>query len=696
MAYGGLAGLAAFGFVSAQGLYPPVEGGINVEDITAFYQNRTGDRDGGVSFHPAGSSKGFVCKYPFLDPAEWEGCNTISSRHCWLRQKKARSDGKRLGFDIRTDYEKAAPVGVTRRYTLDVVENIISPDGVPKETLLFNGQYPGPKIEACWGDEISVTVTNFLSDMGTQIHWHGIRQLFTNDMDGVAVVQCPIARGGSFTYTFRATQYGTAWYHSHYSLQYAEGLEAPLVIYGPSSANYDISVHEPLLMTDWVHNSAFDEYENEKDPIVRGAIADNILLNGKGRISSVNTASTTARDIRTYSVTRFAPGKRHRLRVINGAAGTAFVFSIDGHKLTVIANDFVAVEPYVTDSLIVNIGQRYDIIVQGLDNPIVSGNYWIRTQPADGCNRFRTGTFNSQASPPVMPFDVRTGVIHYETDTSVNNVLPLDSPSTHSRSFYDCADLTLQRSLKPVVPWTVEKPVNSLATSTFYLAHQKSNDTSLGQLGNYAHWMLRLDPNTEAKTGRQMHSPFWIDFSNPTLLNLTGAPRDPNYNVIRYSSRDRNGFIYMVMDGALLPTTTDADVNNTFSMPPTAHPFHWHGSDVVIIGQDKVPFDPLTTPLTWRFDNPPRRDTVTAPAGGYVAVAFKPDNPGVWLAHCHIAWHASAGLALQMIVQDDKDHIYRTIGQEAIDNLKEGCRAWKKGLTSPNFPPIWEKDDSGV
>ena len=36
--------------------------------------------------------------------------------------------------------------------------------------------------------------------------------------------QCPIAPGSTFTYSFVADLYGTSWYHSHYSAQYAGGL----------------------------------------------------------------------------------------------------------------------------------------------------------------------------------------------------------------------------------------------------------------------------------------------------------------------------------------------------------------------------------------------------------------------------------------------------------------------------------------
>lgn len=73
------------------------------------------------------------------------------------------------------------------------------------------------------------------------------------------------------------------------------------------------------------------------------------------------------------------------------------------------------------------------------------------------------------------------------------------------------------------------------------------------------------------------------------------------------------------------------------------HPLHWHGMDIVVLAQSNTTFDPVTSYDTFNFVNPPRRDVVLLPAGGFVAIAFKPDNPGAWLMHCHIAWHASAG-----------------------------------------------------
>lgn len=63
----------------------------------------------------------------------------------------------------------------------------------------------------------------------------------------------PLAPGHSTTYTFQATQFGTSWYHSYASAQYGDGLFGPIVIAGPSSANYDIDMGLRTL-SDWYYN----------------------------------------------------------------------------------------------------------------------------------------------------------------------------------------------------------------------------------------------------------------------------------------------------------------------------------------------------------------------------------------------------------------------------------------------------------
>lgn len=101
--------------------------------------------------------------------------NTNLARNCWSS-----------GYTVATDFDQSWPTtGVTKSYTLIATNGTCDPDGNgARECLLFNEQYPGPTITANWGDTISVTVINDMQHNGTSVHWHGMRQLNTNGMDG--------------------------------------------------------------------------------------------------------------------------------------------------------------------------------------------------------------------------------------------------------------------------------------------------------------------------------------------------------------------------------------------------------------------------------------------------------------------------------------------------------------------------------
>ena len=223
---------------------------------------------------------------------DWKACNGPNNRGCWLKGPNGQE------YNIDTDYDdsdlerKLAPLrGVTRKYTLDVSSKALAPDGVPMaHAKVFNDTYPGPWIQACWGDTVEITVRNNLRYNGTTIHWHGIRMLNNAENDGVnGVTQCPIAPGQELTYKFNTTQYGTSWYHSHYSLQYADGMAGPLTVYGPSSENYDYA-EEPILMTDWNHRSAFEDWSYSLLPGKSRPKMTNILLNGLGVLNQSQTS----------------------------------------------------------------------------------------------------------------------------------------------------------------------------------------------------------------------------------------------------------------------------------------------------------------------------------------------------------------------------------------------------------------------
>lgn len=77
----------------------------------------------------------------------------------------------------------------------------------------YNGDTPGPTIEAVEGDRVRIYVTNKLPE-ATVVHWHGL--LLPSGMDGVQGLSQPgIPPGETFKYEFTLRQHGTLMYHSH-------------------------------------------------------------------------------------------------------------------------------------------------------------------------------------------------------------------------------------------------------------------------------------------------------------------------------------------------------------------------------------------------------------------------------------------------------------------------------------------------
>lgn len=79
-----------------------------------------------------------------------------------------------------------------------------NPDGqFSRPTIGINGKWPLPVLSATVNDTVIVNVNNQLGNQTTTLHFHGLYQNGTNYMDGpLAVTQCGIAPGSSFTYNF--------------------------------------------------------------------------------------------------------------------------------------------------------------------------------------------------------------------------------------------------------------------------------------------------------------------------------------------------------------------------------------------------------------------------------------------------------------------------------------------------------------
>ncbi len=85
-------------------------------------------------------------------------------------------------------------------------------------------------------------------------------------------------------------------------------------------------------------------------------------------------------------------------------------------------------------------------------------------------------------------------------------------------------------------------------------------------------------------------------------------------------------------------------VNEMDSDHPMHHPFHIHGAGrFLILSRNGIP-EPN---LVWK-------DTVLVRTGQTLDILLDVTNPGVWMAHCHIAEHHESGMMFSFTVSADK------------------------------------------
>ncbi|KAK6347490.1 hypothetical protein TWF718_005331 [Orbilia javanica] len=602
-------------------------------------------------------------------------CNTPNDRSVWCN-----------GTSIHTDYEVIAntPPGVTRKYYIELENKVICPDGYCVNATLINGTYPGPLLWGNWGDSFEITVKNKLQNCnGSSIHFHGLRQWGTPYADGVAgVTQCPIPPvegNNTMTYYWNANQYGSSWYHSHFSLQYANGILGPLVLYGPSSANYDFD-SGPLLIGDWYHEDAFSIYYREIQANGGGPPSpDSKLINGMGNYTVVsnngivspgcNSSDPHCKPVTSIYNTTVQAGKRYKFRIVNTSVTSHLTFSIDGHDLEVISTDFVPIKHYTTSNLTIAIGQRYEVIVTANADTSKTKNFWIKLR---NCANVCAGdTPQPPLSGGASYEECRQGILSYDQVAAIPAQSDADPFNTQ------CVDEDIGR-LSPVVRRVVTGVPLVLSGRDTFEGFQVIREADADQ-PSVAHWTLN-------------NFTFRINWADPSIKNVLDNKTDPiNYAPV-WLNDTTDVWRAFVIEGEW----TSSAGNNTYAIP-AAHPIHLHGHDFVVLRQESDPYDPNQN-YSLSLDNPARRDVILLPKDGFIVIAFVVDNPGTWLMHCHIAWHASAGLALQFIERFDDIRTPAISPLGIVEPFKEQCSAWggfyDNGCEFQGYVPL--QDDSGI
>jgi FtsP/CotA-like multicopper oxidase with cupredoxin domain len=240
----------------------------------------------------------------------------------------------------------------------------------------FNGQVPGPVIQAQVGDVLEVHFTNRLPE-ATSIHWHGLR--VPAAMDGTDMMQQPIAPGGTFTYRFRLLDAGTFWYHPHVNetVQIERGLYGALVVRGPEEPSLD---GERVLVLDDV---SLDRDGQVKSP--GGLIEHHDGRQGPTRL--VNGRQEPELPMAAEQIERW--------RVVNASSARYVRLSIGARPFQIIGTDGGLIEEPVTASEVLLVpGDRIDLAVgpfsEGESVHLMSGRYERGTIRRSRDERFAT------------------------------------------------------------------------------------------------------------------------------------------------------------------------------------------------------------------------------------------------------------------------------------------------------------------
>lgn len=302
--------------------------------------------------------------------------------------------------------------------------------------------------------------------------------------------------------------------------------------------------------------------------------ADNLLINGTNKNNGTNNPGGGS-----YNKVTMTKGKKYRLRLINMSVDQPMRVSLDGHTMNVMTSDFVPIKPFAAQWLLIQIGQRYDVVISANQT---AGNYWFRAQPATDC--FAANRFFARA------------VWSYSTVTAADPVSTAWPLVTNQ-----CTEPNI---LAPY--WKQEVPSGSFNAVAERLTVNITTGIMLPNKDTVVVWAIN---NTNLN----------VNWSRPTVSFIKDG--DDNYDANMH----------------VLPTTSTGGWNyyliQQFSTaPPIPHPIHLHGHDYFVLGQGSSTWDGSAT---LNFLTPPRRDTATVPGGGWLAIAFPSNNPG---KHTSIHW----------------------------------------------------------
>ncbi|PFG08672.1 MULTISPECIES: copper resistance system multicopper oxidase [unclassified Marinobacter] len=546
-------------------------------------------------------------------------------------------------------------IGLAGEYNLTVDRVQIDTGDFVKEGIGYNGASPGPVLRFKEGEEVSINVTNNLNEM-TSIHWHGMILPFTQDgVPGISFAG--IKPGETFTYEFPITQSGTYWFHSHSGFQEPDGAYGAIVIEPEGREPFRYDRDYVVQLTDKHPHSGdrimrnlkiMPDYYNREQQTVGDffseASENGLMATVKDRMAwgDMRMMKADVEDLQGFTglingkgpdqnwTGIFEPGERIRLRFINSSAMTYFDIRIPGLEMTVVQADGNNVQPVTVDEFRIGVAETYDVIVR----PKEEQAYTIFAESM-GRSGYARGTLAPEAGMVAAVPELREAARLTMADMS--GMEGMDHSSMAGMEGMDHSKMTGmdQSDMKGM-----EGMDHSGMKGMEGMDHSAMGQGSMASAGGASDPFYAAGSGlvpTAANGGKflsyadlRAQKPLY-DEREPTReieLKLTG-------NMERYTW-SINGVKYEDADPIRLQYGERVRFKfvNTTMM---THPMHLHGMwSILDVGAGQLN---------------PIKHTVSVQPGTTVYMETEVDAPGQWAFHCHLSYHAAAGMFRKIIVE---------------------------------------------
>jgi FtsP/CotA-like multicopper oxidase with cupredoxin domain len=527
-------------------------------------------------------------------------------------------------------------------------------DDAELRMLAYNGSVPGPNLYVDQGSQLTVQVRND-GDVEATVHWHGLR--LENRYDGVPhETQEPIPVGGTFTYQLQFPDAGFYWYHPHIREDY--GLEMGLygtIVVEPADPGYWPAADRQLTLTldDLLVEDGHIAPFSKSGPtfVAMGRYGNVMLINGETEFSG-----------------QAAVGEVVRLYVVNTANTRIFNFAIRGARAKLVGGDSGRYERETfIDEVMLAPSERAVVDVL-FDTP---GQVMLEHRTPD--HTYDLGAFtvtegaasDAAGSFEVLRTDPELAVEHqsigHDTERPPDKILafyslmPLlygadDSPA----SAYACPMHPEVTATEPATcPKCGMKLVAVPAATPASYACPMHPDVTATESGTCPQCGMKLvasdaPPQPAAEPGQGVaHSHDQgdgLEWEDEMLeINRASDPTNMIWQLIDRQTGAVNGDIswaFTVGDRVKIRLVNEMDADH-----PMHHPFHVHGAGrFLVLSRDGKP-EPN---LVWK-------DTVLLRAGETVDILLDVSNPGLWMAHCHIAEHNQSGMMFSFNVARDRE-----------------------------------------